>query len=156
MAIVSGDCAYDTSLVGLSEQIRSIVLQTHPALQFRLRVNQLMFLEAWYSLMRSKVNLTEGNKTQQAKLWGLHLGSRAEVTRNVSCLISLLLRAAADLLLNSLSELSNHLTDKGVDPWLRSFSKSCFAEGACPQDLNVPLLSDAAFTINPINQSLFI
>lgn len=116
MAIVSGDCAYDTSLVGLSEQIRSIVLQTHPALQFHHRIDHLMFLEAWYSLMRSQVSLTEGNKTQQAKLKGLHLGSRAEVTGNVSCLISLLLRAAADLLLNSLSELSNHLTDKGFDP----------------------------------------
>lgn len=62
----------------VSEQIRSIVLQTRSARHFHHRVDQLMFLEA--------------------KLKGLHLGSRVEVTGNVSCLISLLLQAAADLI----------------------------------------------------------
>lgn len=67
----------------------------------------------------------------------LSLGSRAEVTGNISRL-SLLLP------LSSLSELSNHLIDEGVDLELRSYRKSLFAEGARPPDIHVPLLSDAA------------
>lgn len=113
-------------------------------LQVPHRVDQLVFLQSWGTLMRLQVSLTVTSKTIQAGLQGLELGPRADVTRHHLYWFGRFLwfSAAGSFYLYWLSELICHQRNKTTDMELRSLMELLLTHRTMSLIIVVPVHCD--------------